>query len=589
MNFRRYVVLLPGLLALLVAWGALADASPAVRIGVLAYRGPDEIVANWGDLAAQLAVAIPQRRFELHPLDGPALRAAVKAGELEFVLTNSSQYVSLAAEFGIRRVATVMLPEAASPQRALGSTVVTRADHKEIRTLADLRGRRIAAVAADAFGGYLAAALEFQKAGIDLESGEARMVFVGFPMRRALAALGRGEAEAAIVRTCVLEQLAAKGQLRRDEFRVVAAQPESDFPCAKSTPLYPDWPLAAARGVDHQLAKEVTVALLSMPPSPAGISWDVPADYQAVHELYREQMAGPYADLRTTTFRGLLARYRPYLLLALLLLVGALIHVIRVEYLVTRRTAELRAAQAQASQLQREAEHMARLSVLGEMSGTLAHELNQPLATIATYAQGLERRCRAGAANPAAVAEATHEIVAQTEHVANVIRRIRAFASKRIAVREVRPIADTVREAISLFSALLPDLPAIALDDRLPPGTRVEADHVQLQQVLLNLMKNAVDAMSDLPPERRTLSITLAAEDNGIMVAVADHGPELTAETLAHLFEPFFTTKPDGLGLGLAICKSIVEAHGSRLRVEACQPPPGLVFRFTLPDAHRHE
>jgi two-component system sensor histidine kinase TtrS len=296
-------------------------------------------------------------------------------------------------------------------------------------------------------------------------------------------------------------------------------------------------------------------------------------------------MIGPYADLRTSTFRGVLKTYRPYLFAVLLLLVGGLIHVIRVESLVMRRTAELRNAQARARDLQREAEHMARLCILGEMSGTLAHELNQPLTTIATYAQGLERRCASGSVDLAVIAEANREIVAQTARADQVIRRVRAFARKRTAARDARPIADTVREAMGLFSTLMPDSPPVVLDDRLAPAFVVEADHLQLQQVLLNLMKNAADAMRELPADEREIALILDSSEAGVLLAVADRGPPVAPETLQHLFEAFFTTKADGLGLGLAICKSIIEAHGGHLRVDAREPGPGLVFRFNLPDS----
>ncbi|MDP2196881.1 MAG: PhnD/SsuA/transferrin family substrate-binding protein [Rhodocyclaceae bacterium] len=571
-----------GLLLWLVAANVLAGTT--IRVGVLAYRGTGEELSNWENLPAQLAAAIPGHTFEVRSLAGPALREAVQAGELAFVITNSSQYVALAAEFGIQRIATVMLPEALSSKESLGSVVLTLAGRDDLRQLTDLRGKRIATMAPDAFGGYLVAARELLRAGVDLEAGDARLLFVGFPMRQAIEAVSSGKADAAIIRTCLLEQSAARGMLRAADYKVIAPRQHAGFPCEASTPLYPDWPIAAARGVDRQLAKDVAMALLSLPPSSTGLTWDVPADYQPVSELYREMMLGPYADLRTSTFQGVLKNHRLFLLAIFLLLVGGIIHAVRVEYLVRRRTAELRAAQAQARDLQRKTEHMARLSILGEMSGTLAHELNQPLTTIAAYAQGMERRCAGGQPDPALISETLREIFAQTERAAGVIRRVRNFAGKRTAAREIRPIAATVREAINLLTTLMPDLPPVAMDDQLPDGTTVLADHLQLQQVLLNLMKNAAESMRELPRFRRTITVTMYRVDGNLTIAVADRGPTVPAETLAQLFEPFFTTKFDGLGLGLAICKSIIEAHGGRLQVKPRDPPPGLVFHFNLPD-----
>jgi len=559
---------------------AAGEGEPLVRIGLLAYRGPDETGTSWSDLPGRLAKAIPEHHFEIHELSGLKLAEAIEHNELEFVLTNGTQYVSLAADFGIRRIATVMLPENLSQQQAIGSVILTRAERVDINELSDLHGKRIAAVAGDAFGGYLVGAREMLAAGVDLEAGDARMVFVGSPMRNATEAVLEGQADAAIVRTCLLEQLATKGILQAEEFKVLAPKQIAGFSCAASTPLYPDWPMAATQRVDPHLAKQVAMALLSMPPSPNGLVWDVPADYQPVNDLLRELMIGPYVDLRGTTFRGLLKTYRPHVMAASVFLLLLLIYIV---WLMRHHMAELRAARAQARELQKEAEHMARLSILGEMAGTLAHELNQPLATIATFAQGLERRCASGSLDPTMVADATHEIVTQTERADQVIRRVRAFTKKRMAIRECKPIATTVEEAVDLFSRLLPDLPEITIDDWLPMHAQIEADHLQLQEVLLNLMKNAADAMRELPPQDRQIDITLAKGEGVVAISVADRGPPVPDDTFTHLFEAFYTTKPDGLGLGLAICKSIAEAHGGRLEVERRNPPPGLVFRINLP------
>lgn len=579
-KFVRFV-----LAAFMIAFTTCATSAglTTVRIGVLSYRDLDGEVVNWKEIQARLANAIPGYRFELSSLDGKSLRKAVQKGELGFVLTNSNQYVSLATEFGIQRIATIMLPEAASPEKALGSTLLTLADRKDINELSDLRGKRVAIVATDAFGGYIAAARELLGAGVDLEAGDARLVYVGFPMPQAIEALRTNKADVAIVRTCLIEHLSKQGKLRLADFKVVSPRSESGFGCATSTRLYPDWPLAATRNTDENLAKKVAITLLSMPPSSRGLSWSIPADYQAIMELDHELMIGPYADLRTTSLRGLLKNYRPYLITVLLVVIGFSIYFIRVQILVRRRTIELRESQANAYELQIKTEHMARLSILGEMASSLAHELNQPLATIAAYAQGLERNCASGQVTFDMISRVNKEIVAQTVRADKVIRQVRAFARKRMAASELLPIAETVNEAIEIFSTMLPGSPPVFLDNRLPPGKMLKADHQQVQQVLINLMKNAADAMLDLPAESRMIDISLDRTDNDLTIAVADRGPQVPANTLAHLFEPFFTTKPDGLGLGLAICKSIVEAHSGKLSVHPRDPQPGLVFQVNLP------
>ncbi len=563
---------------------AISSGLTTVRIGVLSYRELDGEVFNWREIQARLAAAIPGYRFELKPMDGKSLHDAVQRGELGFVLTNSNQYVSLATEFGIQRIATIILPEAASPEKALGSTVLTLSGRNDVTELSDLRGKRIAIVANDAFGGYIAAARELLGVGVDLEAGDAHLVYVGFPMPKAIDALRTNQADVAIVRTCLIEHLAKQGKLQLADFKVVSPLPAPGFGCVTSTRLYPDWPLAVARNTDESLAKKVAVTLLSMPPSSKGLSWSIPADYQAIMELDHELMIGPYADLRTTSLRGLIKNYRPYLLIALLIVIGISVYFIRVQILVRRRTKELRESRANAYELQIKTEHMARLSILGEMASSLAHELNQPLATISAYAQGMERNCASGQVNVDMVTKVNREIVAQTLRADKVIRQVRAFARKRMAASELRPIVETVNEAIDIFSTMLPEGPPVSLDNRLPADTMLKADHQQVQQVLINLMKNAADAMAGLPPESRKIDIVLDRTANDLTIAVADHGPQIPPDTLAHLFEPFFTTKRDGLGLGLSICKSIAEAHSGKLSVLPRETAPGLVFQLSLPE-----
>jgi two-component system sensor histidine kinase TtrS len=372
---------------------------------------------------------------------------------------------------------------------------------------------------------------------------------------------------------------------------VIGARAEPDFPCATSTRLYPDWPLATLRHTPPALAKAVAIALLAMSPAEDGIAWSVPADYQSVHEMFRELQIGPYANLREPTLMSLAERYWRWVAALALLLVLWILYTVRVEHTVHSRTAELRAALATREALearmrasQEQADHMARLSVLGELSGTLAHELNQPLAAIGNYAQSLRRRLDNGRLTDAAVREASDEITGQAARAAGILGRIRGFARKRAAVRESIAPGEIAAEAVALFRGMLAIAPSVAFANALPRSTRVVVDPLQIQQVLLNLLKNGYDAARGLAPERRHLALSIVAGDPGnIRFVVRDFGTGLDAATRDRLFEPFFTTKPDGLGLGLSICRTIAEAHGGRLTAAPAADGPGTVFILSLP------
>lgn len=578
-------------LALLCAASAMAAAQDRVRIGVLAYLGAEAAVEEWTPVAAQLQRALPGRRIELQSLDHAALNAAAQSAQLDFVITNPGHYVELESGLGASRILTLQtgagLP--GSAWQAVGAAVVTLAGNPRIQRLADLRGQRVAIVGQQAFAGYQLVWRELAAEGIDPES-DLQLHVVDLPMDRVLDAVASGAADAGLVRACMIESRPDW----RQRFRVAAPRPETGFGCASSTRVYPNWPIATLRHTDPALARSVTIALLKMGAEGSPISWTVPADYQSVHELQRELRIGPYADLRVPTLTALAERHWPWLagLLGLIALGG--IYTLHVERQVQARTADLRQAARERDELEarlresrEQAEHMARLSVLGELSGTLAHELNQPLAAIGNYAQSLIRRSDNQRLDPDAVRQAAGEMAEQAERAAGVLGRIRAFARKRVAQRQaVDPLA-LVHEAVALFRGMQVQAPQVDVINQLPPGTRLDADALQIQQVLLNLLKNGWDATRHLPPERQRLSVTLSRLARHLHIAVRDRGEALAPEQQSQLFEPFFTTKPDGMGLGLSICRSIAEAHGGRLDAAPAADGPGLVFTLSLPHDDR--
>ena len=576
-------------LIILLCFSASQVLGKDVAIGVFAYQGERASTSDWNPLISYLNRALPEHHFRLENHDAESLRQAIAGARIDLAITNPGHYITMEAEFGLSRIATLE-SVGVSAARALGSVVLVRSDRTDLKELSDLAGKRVAAIAPDAFGGYLLAAQAMLHSGVDPATDLKEILFIGLPMSQVVEAVLQGKVDAGIVRACVPEQMVREAQLQPADFRVLSQRQESHFPCALSTPLFPDWPLAVTRQTDPELAKRVAHALLSMTQAADGMGWTVPADYQPVHDVYRELRVGPYAYLREITPEGLARRFWPWLLGALLALVGWIIHTVRVEQLVHRRTAQLRdslqareQAESRMRKSQEQMEHLSRLSVLGELSGNLAHELNQPLTTIGTYARTVLRRQDSGRLTPDAISEACSQIVSEAERAGGIVQRIRHFAKKRGAVRAPVDLALIATEARHLIIGMLAHPPIIDIDNRLPEHCRVLADGPQIQQVLLNLIKNALDAGRNLPPERHRVQVIVEAVDHWVHLHVIDQGCGLEPAQLAHLFEPFFTTKPDGLGLGLPICKTIIEAHGGRLWAEPNADGLGMRFSFSLP------
>jgi len=242
-----------------------------------------------------------------------------------------------------------------------------------------------------------------------------------------------------------------------------------------------------------------------------------------------------------------------------------------------------RHAQDEARQLQDRLTHFSRLSTMGEMAAGLAHEINQPLSAIATYAQASQRFLKQPEPDIAEVLAALEQINTQALRAGEVIRRLRNFVKNREVKREAVDcgrLLDDLRTLADTDARLHNIRLRIDVDDALPT---VYADPIQLQQVVLNLVRNAIDAMADAPEDRREVVLMTRLSGEGeIEITVADHGSGLAPEATEHLFNPFFTTKSGGTGLGLAISKSIVRAHGGRLW-HTPNEGSGARFHFTLP------
>src|SRR6185295_1755510 len=241
------------------------------------------------------------------------------------------------------------------------------------------------------------------------------------------------------------------------------------------------------------------------------------------------------------------------------------------------------AAEKEIAQARERLMHVSRLSTMGEMAAGLAHEINQPLAAITTYAQACQHLMSQGAAaDSEEIRESLVQISKQALRAGEVIRRLRAFVSNR----EVRPErVDCNRLLDDLAMLARPDSRAndvrlvFDVEEPLPP---LMADPVQLQQVLLNLLRNAIDATLQGGAPQREIVLRAARVPEGVEISVRDHGPGVEPGAEANLFNPFFTTKAHGTGLGLAISRTIVLAHGGKL---AYRPAVGggACFHFTLP------
>lgn len=243
-----------------------------------------------------------------------------------------------------------------------------------------------------------------------------------------------------------------------------------------------------------------------------------------------------------------------------------------------RQLAELERARQQHAELA----HASRVSLLGELSASLAHELKQPLTSILSNAQAALRFLNHPEVDVEEVRSSLHDIADADRRANEIIERMRAMIKKGEADMELRDLNADIHHALLLIHSDLVVRNVNVSTTLSPELPMVNADHIQLQQVLINLIINGCDAMSDAPPDKRQLTIeTKREETDMIRVSVTDRGTGITSEVLEQIFMPFYSTKKHGLGMGLSICRAIIRAHGGQLWAEN-RPDGGAVFHFTL-------
>jgi C4-dicarboxylate-specific signal transduction histidine kinase len=278
-------------------------------------------------------------------------------------------------------------------------------------------------------------------------------------------------------------------------------------------------------------------------------------------------------------FRGELLRNASYT--AIVFFVFTAVGLLMLQQL--RRKEERRQqAEEQALQHQADLAHVDRVNIMGEMASGLAHELNQPLTAISTYCQAGLRIIAASEDKPDKLTHALEQASSQAQRAGEIIRRMRRFTGKGVVRRKPMDINRVINNAVSFVEAELnrKDIKLILdLAGDLPAAT---GDEIQIEQVILNLLYNAIEAMFSGSDNMRILRVSsLQTDVDTLQVTVCDTGPGLDAAAIDRIFNPFYTTRKDGMGLGLAISRSIVEAHGGKLRADST-PGDGVTFYFTL-------
>lgn len=245
---------------------------------------------------------------------------------------------------------------------------------------------------------------------------------------------------------------------------------------------------------------------------------------------------------------------------------------------VTERIRALELARAHESELA----HCLRLTTMGEMATALAHDINQPLTAASNYVQGCLLRLRSGQLDMQQLLHVLEEVAGQTERAAAVVRNVREFVSKEKSDRAYHDIHKLITDAVRLILPEARRADVILQTELRAHRALAEVNALQIQQVIINVAHNALEAMMDTVGEPRVLLIRSGSDADAVRVSLHDTGPGVPPDSIERIFNAFYTTKPDGMGMGLSISRTIIESHGGRLWAERASPH-GMIFSFTLP------
>lgn len=543
-----------------------------IHLGILNTSGNEAENVLYAETASVLKDKLKPRNVEVSTYDLPGLEKAIAAGKLDFFISNPGFYVSSRQKLDTTALASQSNQFFGRPDRALGSVFVVPKQSSHIYSLRDLRGKSVCAVAPNAYGGLYIALGELNRRGFDPDKFFSSIHYSGYPMPKVLEELKAGKCEAAIVRTCLLEELSASGQIKENEFRVIEPRPSlSKEHCIRSTELYPGWVFAATKNTSEALRKETTKILFSLP-AVQGNEWSVPRNFADLDNLYKNLKVGHYEYLRNWDWKEFIRNYWSFILIVFVVMIAVFLHNLILKQQVERKTERLRqtmkekmAEHQAAVSANRHLHDMEKINLVGMLSSMIAHELRQPLTVIRNYSEGLRDILHSQDYDAKLLEEALKVVDEQSIRASSIIEHMRGLIKgKESKVREVDlnssvpSILETYKELGGKYEVNL------VASGNAPVSVRI--DPTQFEIVLLNLLNNASEAITQ-QETKPIITLEISGENGEAAVTVANEGLLEHEESFNNLFAVKNSTKVNGLGLGLAIAARVVERWGGQLSI----------------------
>ncbi len=588
-----------GMAALCAQAASAADAAPLhtsgtpVRVGIVSTSANSAESSFIRETLERLRSGFAPRTLTVDVLDGAAAASDMKARDS---LAQSHDLLIAPSEFllqdealgGFTRLVTKARRAGERYADTGGTTVVVRADRRDIRSLDELSGKSIAAPSPDALSGWLSLLGEIKVRHRHIDDFFARTDFVG-GSGAVIEAVLSGRADAGALPVCLLEELARTKRLPLEALRVVEPRPQTPLACLRSTALYPETVIASSSAADEHLAKEATRILLEMPPEEEN-EWIVSRNHADVVHLAQSLEFGPYKDLRRSRLYTVLREHLPVIAAIGLFVLLLLTNEWRLHALLRKRSRELEQterAKARAEKAGRDMrERLAALQTRGmvsHLSSMLAHELKQPLAAIFNRCDVVKLRLNDALNDDDESAEAVLGIEGSAARIAAIVERVRGYARKEEAPRTQCELNAVLRATIDTYLVETPNGMPIDFSSN-AASVPVNGIEIELELLFLNLIRNASSAAAMLEsPSIVNLDLILTDPDCAV-VMISNDGPKVPDEAFRRIAEgtPGFASATGGLGMGLSIVHLIADRHAIELRFRR-RRTGGLVVEARVP------
>ena len=527
-------------------------------------------------------------------LDRETISDMLADGEIDFLISESDFYASLAFEDKIKAIAMLWRAQAKSPIYSAASTIVVNAENEKIYTLTDIAtgSYRVAATSSDSFAGFTIAKEPFAEKNLSWQAAFKNIVFTSNrnPLE-VLNAVKTGNADVGIVPACFIEQVMIRNQAHLSDYRVINPQPVTEMACQHSTNAYPSLMVSYRNGVDSNYILDMTNTLLGLK-LPFGTTWSMPENTRELYDLMYHLRIGPYNNVTYSAIYRTFSENRTIFITAIFLIVAGFFYNLIISVEVASRTKALKRALAEKDRISKQQEQtneyisrLERTGIVGLMSSMIAHELKQPLATVSNYSRGLLRRIERGSADKDTIVKVLKEIEYHTERANDIVDHVRSYAKPHEVKREEHDLRDIVAKTVATFEKSgRTTVPVIVEGER---HALVEADDWEIELALLNLLKNSADAFTEIHPAMRdededVIRIRIEDHEDTWWIRVIDNAKLVDESFTEQFFQKLETTKSHGLGLGLSIVSSLAERHAGRVWAEP-NPGRGVIVTIELP------